>query len=75
MSRGIPNRHKTFKTGLGDLPCGWDVVTLESVLKRFQNGSFSSKGYASEGVPIITMANISLDGKFQSTMRNEVLAR
>ncbi len=67
MSRGIPNRHKTFKkTEIGDLPSGWDVVTLESVLKRFQNGyAFSSKGYASEGVPIITMANISLDGKFQ----------
>ena len=67
VSRGMPHRHESYReTEIGHLPCKWKVVTLESVLKKFQNGfAFSSKDYASEGVPIVTMANISLDGRFQ----------
>ena len=67
MSRGITKRHKRFKkTEIGNLPFDWDVVSLESVLKKFQNGfAFSSRGYETQGIPIITMANISLDGRFQ----------
>ena len=48
------------------LPEGWKLVKLDSILEKFQNGySFSSDGYIDSGVPIISMANISLKGMFQ----------
>ncbi|UPT78170.1 restriction endonuclease subunit S [Sulfurovum sp. XGS-02] len=53
-------------TELGEIPDNWEIVTLESVLERFQNGcAFSSEGYVESGIPIVSMANISLKGIFQ----------
>ncbi|WP_323589758.1 restriction endonuclease subunit S [Aliarcobacter butzleri] len=51
---------------MSNLPKGWEEVQLDSVLEKFQNGyAFSSEGYVDSGIPIISMANISLNGTFQ----------
>jgi len=48
------------------LPEGWEEVKLDNILEKFQNGyAFSSDSYTDSGVPIISMANISLNGIFQ----------
>jgi len=52
-------------TEVGVIPEDWNVVCLDNVLNGYQNGyAFSAKGYVSSGVPIITMAQIGLDGRF-----------
>ena len=44
----------------------WKEVRIEDVLFNYQNGyAFSATGYIEEGIPIITMAQIGLDGTFQ----------
>ena len=44
---------------------GWVVKKLGEVIKDFQNGyGFSAAGYVSDGTPIVTMAQIGLDGTF-----------
>lgn len=44
----------------------YSVKRLGECLIEFQNGyAFSSKGYEDKGVPIVTMANIGLDGSFK----------
>ncbi|SRX73369.1 restriction endonuclease subunit S [Aequorivita antarctica] len=48
------------------VPNDWKVSKIEEVITEFQNGyAFSSKGYVQNGIPIISMAMISLDGRFQ----------
>ena len=48
------------------LPDSWIKVQLGEILINYQNGfAFSASEYVEEGVPIISMANISLEGKFQ----------
>ncbi|WP_323589468.1 restriction endonuclease subunit S [Aliarcobacter butzleri] len=54
------------QTEIGIIPEDWEVVELDNILEKFQNGyAFSSEGYVETGVPIISMANISLKGTFQ----------
>lgn len=44
---------------------GWEVKRLKDVITSFQNGyGFSAVGYVKSGTPIITMAQIGLDGSF-----------
>lgn len=44
---------------------GWEVKKLGEVIISFQNGyGFSASGYSKSGIPIITMAQIGLDGSF-----------
>ena len=44
---------------------GWEVKKLGDVITNFQNGyGFSAIGYVKSGIPIITMAQIGLDGSF-----------
>lgn len=48
------------------IPEGWKILKLSKVLTGFQNGyAFSAKGYVSEGIPIISMGSINLDGTFK----------
>lgn len=44
---------------------GWVQKKLDDVISEFQNGyGFSASGYISNGIPIVTMAQIGLDGSF-----------
>lgn len=44
----------------------WEEKRLGDVIIDFQNGySFSASGYKDEGIPIVTMAQIGLNGQFQ----------
>ena len=53
---------------LKNFPDDWNVYDVGELLKKFQNGyAFSSAGYSNETqnvIPIITMANITLEGSF-----------
>ncbi|MCF3607997.1 restriction endonuclease subunit S [Planktothrix agardhii 1033] len=54
------------KSALGLIPEDWEVKKLGDVIKSFQNGyAFSAQNYVDYGIPIITMAQIGLDGAFQ----------
>lgn len=51
---------------LGKIPSDWEAIKIEEILEEYQNGyAFSAKGYVEEGIPIISMAMISLEGRFQ----------
>ncbi len=53
-------------TEVGIIPNDWDVRRISDVISNFQNGNgFSSTGYRKSGIPIVTMAQIGLDGSFQ----------
>lgn len=44
---------------------GWEVKRIADVIINFQNGcGFSAIGYIEDGTPIVTMAQIGLDGTF-----------
>ena len=44
---------------------GWVVKKLSDIIASFQNGyGFSAIGYVEDGIPIVTMAQIGLDGTF-----------
>jgi len=44
---------------------GWVTKKLGEIISEFQNGyGFSAAGYISNGIPIVTMAQIGLDGSF-----------
>jgi type I restriction enzyme, S subunit len=54
------------QTDAGVIPEEWEVLALSDVLMSFQNGfAFASDGYSETGIPIVTMAQIGLDGSFQ----------
>ena len=54
------------------VPEGWDSKSIDDILVHFQNGyAFSSSGYIDNGVPIISIVNISLDGKFKFDLTKE----
>ncbi|MBW6479372.1 MAG: restriction endonuclease subunit S [Bacteroidales bacterium] len=43
----------------------WKNYRIEEIIQAFQNGNaFSSEGYVKDGIPIVTMAQIGLDGTF-----------
>jgi type I restriction enzyme, S subunit len=65
LTKGIG--HTEFKdSDLGRIPKSWEVKRLEDCISSFQNGyAFSSSGYVDEGIPIISIVNISLGGKFK----------
>ena len=49
----------------------YSIKRLDECLVAFQNGyAFSSNKYVNDGIPIITMANISLDGEFKPSNTN-----
>ncbi len=48
------------------VPDGWSKARLHEVVTKFQNGyAFSAKGYVPEGIPIISMGSILLNGTFK----------
>jgi len=48
------------------VPDGWTKPRLKEVVTHFQNGyAFSAKGYIEQGIPIISMGSIQLDGQFK----------
>jgi type I restriction enzyme S subunit len=48
------------------VPVGWSSPCLSEITTNFQNGyAFSAKGYVPEGIPIISMGSIGLDGRFK----------
>jgi len=54
------------------VPEGWEVRQLNDLVEHFQNGyAFSSSGYQSQGIPIISIVNISLEGKHQFDEKKE----
>jgi type I restriction enzyme S subunit len=53
------------QTELGIIPEEWHVCSVAQVINGFRNGfAFKSDGYVSSGIPIVTMAQVGLDGKF-----------
>jgi len=55
-----------INSATGKLKEGWVEKTLGEVVLKFQNGyGFSASGYVDNGTPIVTMAQIGLDGSFQ----------
>lgn len=59
------------QTEVGVIPNDWEVLFLSEVLRSFQNGfAFSSGGYVDFGIPIVTMAQIGLNGSFQYNEKN-----
>ena len=65
LKKGLLHKLLTRKAG-NDHP----ALHMESLLLEFRNGyAFPSDGYVEEGIPIITMANISLEGRFQFSYR------
>jgi type I restriction enzyme S subunit len=71
LTKGIG--HTEFKDSeLGRIPKSWEVVPIDECLEHFQNGfAFSSSGYQEAGIPIISIVNISLDGKFKFDTKKE----
>jgi type I restriction enzyme S subunit len=69
LTKGIG--HTEFKDSpVGRIPVGWEVVRLQDVTNKFQNGyAFSAKGYIEKGMPIISMALIGLDGNFNKNYK------
>jgi len=54
------------QTEVGVIPEDWKIICIGDILVNFQNGyAFSANGYRPSGMPIITMAQIGLDGSFQ----------
>ncbi|MUI53319.1 restriction endonuclease subunit S [Aliivibrio fischeri] len=48
------------------VPEGWKRIQLNDFVLKFQNGyAFSAKGYVSDGIPIVSMGSIQLDGRFK----------
>jgi type I restriction enzyme, S subunit len=48
------------------IPEGWEIKTIKDCIEQFKNGyAFSSSGYVASGIPIISIVNISLEGKFK----------
>jgi len=71
LTKGIG--HTEFKDSeLGRIPKSWEVVPIDECIEHFQNGfAFSSSGYQEAGIPIISIVNISLDGKFKFDAKKE----
>ena len=45
---------------------GWEEVQIQDLIHSFQNGyGFNASGYVRNGIPIVTMAQIGLNGSFQ----------
>ena len=62
----IPPGYK--QTEVGVIPEEWDESPVADVITSFQNGfAFASHGYVKSGIPIVTMAQIGLDGRFHFT--------
>ena len=56
------------------IPDKWTKIKLGKLIEHFQNGyAFTSSRYKNEGIPIISIVNISLDGnfKFDTTKENK----
>jgi type I restriction enzyme S subunit len=48
------------------IPEGWSNPKLDDIVTKFQNGyAFSAKGYVPDGIPIISMGSIQLNGIFK----------
>ena len=49
------------QTEIGIIPEDWEVVELDNILEKFQNGyAFSSEGYVETGIPIISLNGVSI---------------
>lgn len=60
----VPEGYK--RTEVGVIPEDWGCCFLSNVITSFRNGyAFASHGYVKVGIPIVTMAQIGLDGSFQ----------
>jgi type I restriction enzyme S subunit len=48
------------------IPSCWSSTKIQDILLEYQNGyAFSAKGYVKHGIPIVSMAMISLKGRFK----------
>jgi type I restriction enzyme S subunit len=66
LTKGIG--HTELKDSpVGWIPASWETSKIGDLTLKFQNGyAFSSSMYVDEGVPIISMASIGLDGNFNT---------
>ncbi len=66
IKQGAMQQLLTGKKRLPGFSGKWEVKKLEDLIFSFQNGyGFSAEGYDKVGTPIVTMAQIGLDGSFQ----------
>ncbi len=65
IKQGAMQELLTGKRHLPGFSGKWETKKLGDVVERFQNGfAFPAKHYVSDGMPIVTMAQIGLDGLF-----------
>jgi type I restriction enzyme S subunit len=73
LTRGLPGRHTRFKqTEIGEVPEGWEVVSLESCLSRLIDYRGKSPPKDDRGVPLITAKNVR-DGYINSEPREYIV--
>lgn len=66
IKQGTMQQLLTGKKRLNGFSGDWEEKRLGDVIVKFQNGfAFNAKGYIKNGMPIITMAQIGLDGTFK----------
>lgn len=71
IKQGVMQQLLTGKKRLPGFSGKWEVKKLKDLIFSFQNGfGFSAKEYVDSGIPIITMAQIGLDGTFQFDEEN-----
>ena len=66
IKQGAMQQLLTGKKRLPGFSGEWEVRKLADLINSFQNGyAFSANNYVKVGIPIVTMAQIGLDGSFQ----------
>ncbi|GCL41511.1 restriction endonuclease subunit S [Dolichospermum planctonicum] len=66
LKQGTMQELLTGKKRLPGFSGKWEVKKLGELINSLQNGyGFSARGYIRVGIPIVTMAQIGLDGSFQ----------
>ena len=66
IKQGTMQQLLTGKKRLAGFSREWEEKRLGDVIVKFQNGfAFNAQGYIKDGIPIVTMAQIGLDGTFK----------
>jgi len=66
IKKGVMQELLTGNRRLEGFKKSWKEYSLNTLIKDFRNGyAFNAGGYVKSGVPIVTMAQIGLDGSFQ----------
>ncbi len=64
VTRGLDPSAKFKPSGvpwLGDVPEGWEVVTLRRVIRRAVDGPHHSPNYLDDGIPLLSARNVKSD--------------